>query len=59
MGRAASRFRQADLSRAIKAAQAAHFRIGRIEIDPNGKIVILSESAAPSAAANEWDEVLR
>jgi hypothetical protein len=35
-------FRQADLTRAIKAAKAAGVEIGRIEIDPaSGKIVII------------------
>ena len=52
------RFRQSDVTRAVKGAEAAGMHIGRIEIDPNGKIVILSEAAAPSARDNPWDEVL-
>jgi len=55
----AARFKQVDLTRAVRGAQAAGMRIGRIEIDPNGKIVILSERTAPARGPNEWDEVLR
>lgn len=55
---APARFSQADLSRALKGARAGGMRVGRVEIDPNGKIVIVSESVAPAAAPNPWDEVL-
>lgn len=53
-----ARFRQADVTRAIKAATAAGMRVGRIEIDPNGRIVILPESATPSRGKSSWDDVL-
>jgi hypothetical protein len=55
---AVARFRQVDVTRALKGAEAAGFRIGRIEIDRDGKIVILSDSAPATDAVNEWDEVL-
>jgi hypothetical protein len=55
----AARFKQADVARAYKALTGAGMRVGRVEIEPNGKIVILSESVAPPAGANEWDEVLK
>jgi integrase len=45
---AVARFRQVDVTRALKGAEAAGFRIGRIEIDRDGKIVILSDSAPAS-----------
>jgi hypothetical protein len=54
---AAARFKQADLTRALRAVASAGVRVGRIEIEPNGKIVILSESAAPSAKANPCDRI--
>ena len=38
---------------------AGGVRVGRIEIDPNGKIVILPESAAPAGTGSSWDDVLR
>jgi hypothetical protein len=56
---APARFRQVDVTRAMKGAVAAGFKVGRVEIDRNGKIVILSESAPDPEAANEWDEVFR
>jgi hypothetical protein len=34
-------------------------RVGRVEIDPNGRIVVLSESVAPPTARNDWDDELR
>jgi hypothetical protein len=56
----AARFKQVDVTRALKGAQAAGFSVGRIEIDRHGNIVILSErSAPPPVGANEWDEVLK
>lgn len=55
----AARFKQADLTRAVRGVEAAGVRVGRIEIDPNGKIVILSEKTGKPGAANEWDEVLQ
>ena len=50
MGRAISKFRQADISRALKAAQSAGFEVGSIEIRPDGVLQISiarRESAQP------------
>jgi hypothetical protein len=59
-------FRQADVSRAVKGATAAGLTIGRIEIDPTGKIVLVAATEAArgptgsrSGDVNEWDEVLK
>lgn len=38
-----SKFRQADISRAIKGAKAAGMPVSKIEIDVDGRIVITSE----------------
>lgn len=53
MPRAAARFRQADLARAIRAATACGLTIGRVEIDPmTGRIMIeTKEPGAPAPAA--------
>jgi hypothetical protein len=52
-------FRQADLTRAVRGAAKAGVCVARIEIDPNGKIIILSDRARSLETTNEWDEVLR
>ena len=46
MTRARTPFRQADISRAVKGATAAGLVIGRVEIDQDGKIVIVSGDVA-------------
>jgi hypothetical protein len=52
-------FRQRDLTRAIKGARAAGIDVARIEIEKDGRIVILptQSAAVPETARNEWDEV--
>lgn len=42
MTRRAAAFRQADIARAVKGARAAGLSIQSVEIDANGKIVIVS-----------------
>ena len=56
MGRALSNFRQADLTRAVRGARAAGLEVARIEIDRDGKIVILTPTArtAPSDPYETW-----
>jgi hypothetical protein len=55
MTRARTPFRQADISRAVKGATAAGLVIGRVEIDPNGTIVIVSGDAADQKVAGAVD----
>jgi hypothetical protein len=59
MARAASNFRQQDVTRAVKAVTAAGVHIVRVEIDKAGKISIITGNAADppreSLEANEWD----
>ena len=47
-----SRFRQIEVTRALKAAKAAGVEIGRIEIDVDGRIIVIAGQgeAAPEAA---------
>jgi hypothetical protein len=54
-----SAFRQRDLSRAVRAMKAAGEKVERVEIDREGKIVIIiaREAAAEAETANEWDAV--
>jgi hypothetical protein len=52
-------FRQADLSRALKAARAAGMEVGRVEISPDGRIVItprLTTEQTPAAdSLDSWE----
>jgi hypothetical protein len=63
MSRVPSTFRQADVTRAVKAVVAAGVDIARIEIDAAGKIVIVTgkpeaqDSNEPREGSNEWDSV--
>ena len=50
------RFKQADLTRAIKGVEAAGARWGRIEIAKDGSIVILPADSAPEQDSNPWDD---
>ena len=52
-----NRFRQSDLTRALKAAIAAGLEVAAVEIDPTGKIVIMTratELTAPKNALDKW-----
>ena len=64
MSRGQQTFKQNDLTKAIKATVKAGIAVGRVEIDKNGRIVIVP--AMPEDAANgekpgknEWDGVLQ
>lgn len=54
MGNSPAPFKQVDVTRAVKGAKAAGISVGRIEIDRNGKIVVVAESAI-SEDKNDWD----
>jgi len=57
-------FKQTDLARAFRAAEAAGLRVERCEIDPKtGKIIVVTSKEGKAAPAddgerNEWDEEL-
>jgi hypothetical protein len=55
MGRAAARFTQADVVRAIKAANVAGITVARVEISPEGGITVISGAQV----ANDVDDDLR
>lgn len=54
---AQARFTQADLKRATGGVLAAGLAVARIEIDPNGKIVIIPGSPKKAGEANEWGDL--
>jgi hypothetical protein len=56
-------FKQTDLLRAIRTSQKAGLSIARVEIDRDGKIVVVvgegkSTDEKRMTNANPWDEVL-
>jgi hypothetical protein len=63
VARATSKFRQGDVTRAVKGAFAAGAQSVRVEVDKEGKIaVVASKTAAEltiavAGEANEWDSV--
>ena len=63
MSRAASTFRQNDLTRAVKGVVAGGEKIAQVEIDKDGKIVLILENGnrqriqSASEGVNEWDKI--
>jgi hypothetical protein len=60
MSRGAQTFRETDVTKAVKGAIAAGIDIKRVEIDRDGKIVVVSvnpESHTSETDQNEWDVV--
>ena len=63
MARVPLTFRQRDVTAAIRAVEAAGYTVTRIEIEKDGKIVIVpgnrrnAEQSPDQRELNEWDEV--
>jgi hypothetical protein len=54
-----SSFRQSDVTRALRGAEKGGMRVERVEIGPDGKIMMFSGSSASSCTpSNPWDEEL-
>jgi len=54
----AALFRQIDVTRALRAALAAGLDIGKVEIDPEGKIVVYTkkETSEPDNDLDRWKQ---
>jgi hypothetical protein len=60
MARGAHTFKQGDVTKALKAAAAAGIDVGRVEIDRDGKIiVIVAEPASASDSDHETSADIR
>jgi hypothetical protein len=58
MPRGQCTFRQGDVTKAVKAVVAAGVHVARVEVDREGRIVVVAGKPADSvvaAEANEWD----
>jgi hypothetical protein len=59
MSRGSCTFKQADITKAVKAVTAAGIEVARVEVDKNGKIVIVvgkpAEANGESEIANDFD----
>jgi hypothetical protein len=56
-------FRERDVTRAVKAVAKAGVEIARVEIDPNGKILVIAGKPTVTednaTNTNPWDTVLK
>lgn len=64
MSRGQQKFKQRDVTRALKATVKAGIAVGRVEIDTDGKIVIVTTrsdnaGSGQKAELNEWHGVLQ
>jgi hypothetical protein len=57
MARGHLTFRQSDVTRALRAAGKAGITVNRVEIDRDGKIIMLTGKSTEAEAVNEWGEV--
>ena len=59
MARAPSKFRQGDITRAVKGAIAAGVEIREVRVDTDGKIRVIASKPNVEHAQhlNEWDDV--
>jgi hypothetical protein len=61
MARGPCTFKQQDVTRALRAIAAAGVDVQRVEIDRNGKIIVVTgkpqELCAEMPEANEWDSL--
>ena len=59
MSRGLHKFKQGDVTKALKGAVNAGLSVRRVEIDRHGKIVVIITGEPPPSAlaSNEWDDV--
>ena len=62
MSRGQQTFKQSDVTKALKATVKAGIAVGRVEINKDGKIVIVTarpqDAEGDKPEQNEWDRVL-
>jgi hypothetical protein len=55
MARAPSKFRQGDVTRAVKAVVAAGVEVREVTVDVDGKIRVIAGSPSSVIDGNPWD----
>jgi hypothetical protein len=58
MSRGPLTFRKRDLQRALTTVTEAGHDVARVEIDKDGKIVLILDDEQPTSPARDWDEAL-
>jgi hypothetical protein len=58
MSRAPYSFKQRDMTRAVKAVVAAGLAIARVEVDRDGKIVIVPGTPRVTTESSAWDKAI-
>lgn len=58
MANARATFKKADLTRAAKGVMEAGLEVARVEIDPEGKIIIIPRGAVATGGSNPCDVLL-
>jgi hypothetical protein len=58
MARRPCSFKEVDLKRAIRATMSAGIAVARVEIDKDGKIVIVTSAEVPQTLASDLDAEL-
>ena len=61
MSRGAQTFKQGDVTKAIKAAVQAGLPVARVEVSPDGRIIVIAgrpeQEQSYGTEVNEWDSV--
>jgi hypothetical protein len=59
MARGQCTFKQSDVTKAVKAVVAAGVHVARVEVDKEGRIVVVAGRAVPEEGreGSEWDRI--
>jgi hypothetical protein len=56
MSRGPYSFKQRDMTRAVKAVVAAGLAVARVEVDKQGRIIVIPGKAEPTSSS--WDQAI-
>jgi hypothetical protein len=60
MARGTCTFKQADVTKAVRAVVAAGVEVARVEVDREGRIIVVTGKPKPDGGSreeNEWDRI--